>query len=88
VTYLERDFKKGVLFVDPATKSIYRLNVSGDKEFLSEEECTRRFRRHTKCGGWFLSMQDLNSFRVVMSCIKCGFQEKVSVNTGCSSCPD
>jgi hypothetical protein len=88
VAYLERDFQKKVLFVDEVSKGIYRLGPNGEKAYLSEEECTRRFRKHARCGGWFLSMQDPNSYKVSLTCIKCGFRESVSVNSHCASCPD
>lgn len=85
--YLERDFQKKLLFVDPDRKMIYRVNAqTGGREYLSEAECDRRFRKHD-CGGWFLSTQDVNSFKIDLICIKCGFKEKLFDNT-CHSCPD
>jgi hypothetical protein len=86
--YLERDFKKGILFVDDASKSIYRLGPNGEKAYLSEEECNRRFRKHARCGGWFLTMQDPNAHGVALTCIKCGSRESVSYKSDCAHCPD
>lgn len=80
--------KEQVLIIDPTTRKIMRIVDLKTKpvktEALTEEECTKKFRKHEDCGGWFMHMLDHNTFHVSSECTKCGMKE--DKNKKCDKC--
>jgi hypothetical protein len=71
------DMLTSVTFVDSKSKKIFSVNTKTRiKKEMTDNECSRRWKQHAGCGGWFVSVLDLRTFFTSTKCSKCGREEK------------
>jgi hypothetical protein len=69
----ELDFLTKLTFVDEQSKKIFVFDTqTKQKRELTDDECSKKYKKHDGCGGWFLSTIDQNTFNVSSKCSKCG----------------
>jgi hypothetical protein len=76
---------KEAFFVDKDTRRLMRVDVvTGSKTPMTDDECSKKFKKHEDCGGWFMSLLDASTYHVVRECTKCGYRQDVTKR--CDKC--